>query len=139
MGIGLSKASDYAILTVGYLSSLEQGKVISKAEIANALLLPLEFLSKILQTLVKAGIISSVKGVRGGYRLEKNPQMLSFLEVIEAVDGKFIMVDCLSSKEIVCGREKLCQTIIGKMIKIELGITNILKNTNFKNIEVPVD
>lgn len=138
MGIGISKASDYAILTIAYFSSQSEGKINSKSDIARNLLLPEEFLSKILQKLTKAGIISSVKGVKGGYRLIKTPYLLTFLEVIEAVDGKFTMVKCLSENEIECGRKRLCESIVGKMIKVEMGIVNVLQNANFNNITVPI-
>jgi Rrf2 family protein len=51
--------------------------------------MPERFLLQILRSLVTNGILSSTRGVDGGYTLERSPQDISLLEIIEAIEGPF--------------------------------------------------
>jgi len=137
--MGISKASDYAILIIAYFASLNEGSIRSKSAIAKDLSLPEEFLSKILQRLTKAGFIISIKGVNGGYRLIEFPCRLTFLDVIEAIDGKINIVECLSDDFKSCKRHNLCVNIIAKMSSVNAGIVDVLRKTTFTNISIPVN
>ena len=55
------------------------------------------YLSKILTKLVKAGLILSTPGVNGGYRLLKSPEQITFLEIIQAVEGQEALLKCFMS------------------------------------------
>jgi len=52
--------------------------------------MPERFLLQILRSLVTHGILKSTRGVEGGYRLDRNPEEISLLELIEAVDGPVV-------------------------------------------------
>lgn len=52
------------------------------------------YLSKILTKLVKVGMIESIKGVHGGYRLKRNWGNISFLDIIHAIEGSTSLFDC---------------------------------------------
>ncbi|MCH7612004.1 MAG: Rrf2 family transcriptional regulator [Candidatus Marinimicrobia bacterium] len=136
--MGISKASDYAILIMAYFSSQPEGTIRSKSGIAKDLSLPGEYLSKILQKLTKSGMIISIKGVKGGYRLKEFPCQLTFLDVIESIDGKINIVECLSEDFKGCRRQNICMSLIKKMSLVNAGITNVLRNTTFTDISVPV-
>ncbi len=56
------------------------------------------YLSKILTKLVKAGLILSTPGVNGGYRLLKSPEQITFLEIIQAVEGQEALLKCFMSE-----------------------------------------
>lgn len=136
--MGISKACDYAILIIAYFSTQPKGTIKSKSGIANDLSLPEEYLSKILQKLAKTEIIISIKGVKGGYRLKEFPCELTFLDVIESIDGKINIVECLSDDFKGCERQNICMSLIKKMSLVNAGITNVLRNTTFTDISVPV-
>jgi Rrf2 family protein len=57
------------------------------------------YLSKIFTKLSKAGIVSSVPGVKGGYRLAKSPEEISFWDVTEAVEGAKPIFQCKNIKD----------------------------------------
>ncbi len=57
------------------------------------------FLSKVFGKLSKAGIVSSVPGVKGGYRLSKSPEDISFWDVVEAVEGPKPIFQCKNIKD----------------------------------------
>ncbi|MET3322385.1 UNVERIFIED_ORG: Rrf2 family protein [Peribacillus simplex] len=61
--------------------------------------LPETFLSKVFGKLSKAGIVSSVPGVKGGYRLSKSPEEISFWDVIEAIEGPKPIFQCKNIKD----------------------------------------
>jgi Rrf2 family protein len=84
----LSKSCEYAIRGVAYIAlNSEEDKRIGIKEIADELDLPAPFLAKILQTLVKAKILTSIKGPNGGFLLNRNPQKVTLLDVVEIIDG----------------------------------------------------
>src|SRR5262245_39001868 len=85
----LTRASSYAIHAIVHIASQDEhnGKTLASHDIAKARKIPERFLLKVLKPLVSAGLLYSVKGPNGGYRLAKQPKEITILEVIEAVDG----------------------------------------------------
>ncbi|MBC8401551.1 MAG: Rrf2 family transcriptional regulator [Candidatus Marinimicrobia bacterium] len=132
--LGISKAADYSILVVGFLAAQSSECVHTKETLANELNLPSEFLSKVLQKLVKAEIVESVKGLHGGYRLLKIPAEITLREVIEVMEGPPHMVNCLKDDFIDCGRQQICHPIIEKMQAVENQVTAILEKINFTEL-----
>lgn len=82
----VTREADYAIRTVVYLSREEERKA-NVTEIARAMHIPKSFLAKILQRLVRNGILSSTRGVMGGFRLARKPAEISLLDIMEAIQG----------------------------------------------------
>ena len=94
----ISRSTGYALLAVGYIAKnqKEQGIVLSQ-RIAKAYKIPLEYLLKILQQLVRANVLRSKRGPRGGFTLAKPPKKITMLQIVEAVDGP--MISQLNLKE----------------------------------------
>jgi Rrf2 family protein len=63
-------------------------------EIAENQEIPRHFLSKILQQLVKAGLLESMKGPNGGFKLSKKPEKITLLHIIKAIDGLEVFTQC---------------------------------------------
>jgi Rrf2 family protein len=84
-----SHKTDYALTAVRYLAGLRKGEVASITRIARECGIPREFLAKVLRYLVRAGVLKAIQGVSGGYELAKPAQKITFMEVVEAVDGKW--------------------------------------------------
>lgn len=57
------------------------------------------FVAKIFPKLEKAGIVAASEGVRGGYRLARAPQDISFLQIVDAIEGKKPLFDCQEVRE----------------------------------------
>jgi len=98
----LSRKSDYATRAVRFISNLPKGKLGSINRISDAEQIPREFLAKILKDLTRAGILVSYQGVTGGYRLSKEPKEVTFLDVIEAIDGPLHLNLCTENKGGAC-------------------------------------
>jgi Rrf2 family protein len=83
----LTHAVSYGIHAIVHIASNKAGTPQASHDIARAHKIPERFLLKILKPMVSAGLLHSVKGPHGGYRLAKSPGQITLLEVIEAVDG----------------------------------------------------
>ena len=103
----LTRAGEYAVRCVLYLSSQGQGVVCNRKKIAEAMDIPDPFLGKIAQQLARAGLIEIVQGSKGGLRLVASPEAISLLEVVEAVIGEIFLNDCLMRPE-SCNRSNTC-------------------------------
>ncbi|HON90661.1 MAG TPA: Rrf2 family transcriptional regulator [Sedimentisphaerales bacterium] len=83
----VSRSTGYALLAVGYIAKHQGDGVVLSQDISKQYDIPLEYLLKILQQLVRANVLRSKRGPRGGFSLAKTPNKITMLEVIEAVDG----------------------------------------------------
>src|SRR5262245_39265874 len=91
----LSKKSDYALMAMKHLTlRADKGASASAREMSEAYDIPLELLAKVLQRLVRAKLLVSVQGTRGGYRLGKPSTAISVADVIQAVDGPVTVTAC---------------------------------------------
>jgi Rrf2 family nitric oxide-sensitive transcriptional repressor len=86
VGYGLfSRTVEYALRAAVFLAS-RHGEPSTTEEVAKRTLVPAPYLAKILQGLAKAGIVRSQRGVGGGVSLAKDPDELTILEVVNAVE-----------------------------------------------------
>ncbi len=95
----ISRKIDYGLRAMIYLASIPSDRVAPFREIAKGMDTPEDFLAKILKTLANQGLVKSTRGARGGYRLAKPAREISFLDVIEAVEGPVTINICLEGKE----------------------------------------
>jgi Rrf2 family protein len=104
----LSKKSDYALIAMAHLAVRPDGEASSSArEISEAYAIPLELLAKILQRLVRAKLLVSVQGTRGGYRLARAASSISVADVIQSVDGPVTVTAC-SPDDHACDQYGTC-------------------------------
>lgn len=89
-----SQATNYALHTMMYFVALPLGKTIGVQQLAEFQELSPTYLSKILTKLVKASLIESTPGAHGGYRLMRNKEDISFLDVIHAIEGTASLFHC---------------------------------------------
>lgn len=106
----ISRKIDYGLRAMIYLSSLPSGSVVPFREIARQMEVPEDFLAKILKTLVDQGLVKSARGPHGGYALGRSPVDISFLDVIEAVEGPIALNVCLDGDD-TCGRSSTCTMV----------------------------
>ena len=92
----LTKKADYGLIAVKHLAMSSRTGTASAKEIADAYGIPLPLLAKILQKLTKTGLLVSAAGSSGGYKLARQSQKISALEVIHAIDGPIILTACFT-------------------------------------------
>lgn len=86
----ISRSTGYALLAVGYIANHQEQKIILSQSISKKYDIPLEYLLKILQQLVKTNVLRSKRGPRGGFSLARPAKKITLLNIIEAVDGPMI-------------------------------------------------
>jgi len=130
----LSRKSDYALRAVMHFASLPKGQLASIGAVAKAQAIPREFLAKILKDLTWAGILISYQGVTGGYKLAKAPKDVSFLQVIEAMDGPLTLNLCVEGDK-CCDHYKNCR-MRDFWIKEQDYLKKTLSRANFAKYKV---
>ncbi len=92
----ITHQADYAVRTILYLSRLEANQRVSTSEIAAFNHIPPSFLTKIISQLAIAGLIHTSRGARGGVWLARQPQAISLLDVLIAIDGNLALNQCVA-------------------------------------------
>lgn len=103
--IRLSKKGDYAVFLMGHLvqrgacpssdgPAAEDVPVVSAQEIAEQTGMPKSIAANLLKELTRAGLLASVRGIHGGYRLALPPERISVGAILEVVEGPLLLVDC---------------------------------------------
>lgn len=103
----ISKTSEYALRAVIYLAQQDTDAPTRAGEIAQALGLPANYLSKILHLLARAGVLSSERGPRGGFRLGREASEIPLAAVIEPFDSLARRRFCLLGRP-ECSDESSC-------------------------------
>ena len=103
----ITRATEYAIRAILYMSRQPVGEIIYKKDICKAQEITPAFLTKIFQPLIKEGIVGSQRGVGGGFYLAKNPAEITLLDIINSQEGPVYLNQCLVA-EGACEREFFC-------------------------------
>jgi len=83
----ISRSTGYALLAVGYIAKHHEQGIILSHSISKEYNIPLEYLLKIMQQLVRVNVLRSKRGPRGGFSLAKPTKKITMLQIVEAVDG----------------------------------------------------
>ncbi|MFI8685901.1 Rrf2 family transcriptional regulator [Rossellomorea sp. NPDC077527] len=122
-----SKATNYALHTMLSLVTASSVEPIGVQKLAESQGVSTTYLSKILTKLVKAGLIESISGAHGGYRLSRQKADITFLDIIYAIEGTASLFEC----DFIHGEECLIQT---EMKKAEEKMKQHLKEINLVDI-----
>ena len=105
----LSRKSDYALRAVIFLAGLSPERYGRVSEIAKAKDIPQAFLAQILPLLANRGVVKSQQGAHGGYSLARTPTQITFLDVIEAVEGPLRLNKCTGEQHEDCSILESCE------------------------------
>jgi FeS assembly SUF system regulator len=100
----ISRLTDYATVI---LANLAGGSLTSAAEIAQRTRIGLPTVSKLLKELQRAGLVHSVRGAHGGYRLARPASSINAAQIIDAVEGPVALTECAGAAS-SCGIEATC-------------------------------
>jgi Rrf2 family protein len=109
--MNVGRRVDYAVRALSYLAAQPLERLVCRAEIQQSQGIPPHFLSKILRTLVATGLLTSVPGARGGFRLGRPAREITLREVYESVEGPLSLIDCVDRREDFCCFAPVCTQI----------------------------
>lgn len=124
--VKFSKKIEYSLIALRYISGAKD-EVITAKEISNKYNIPHELLAKILQKLKKENILTSNQGVNGGYKLSKPLTEISLSELIDKIEGKTAIVECLHTDNISECYISDCCSIKDPINKMQIELENLLK------------
>lgn len=98
----ISKKADYAVFLLGaiarqgaYPGGPAGAAVVSAQEVAQQAGLNKSVVANLLKEFARHGLLDSVRGLKGGYRLARVPAAITLADILEVVEGRFTLVDCV--------------------------------------------
>ncbi len=129
----LTKKIDYGLMAIAYIAWNHGERVVNTKEIAEAYSIPVELLAKILQRMVKGGLITSLSGPKGGYSLSTSPSDITVARIIEAVEGNINILNCSEEESSKCYQFDRC-SIRTPMQRLEHRIVDMLNKTTLEEL-----
>ena len=106
--IRLTRLTDYGIVLMSHLAAYGDRRW-NAAELAADTQLPAPTVSKILKLLVRADLLDSHRGVKGGYSLARSSAEISVVDIIDALDGPIALTECADETGDDCSYEAVCR------------------------------
>ena len=127
----LTKTVEYALISINYIEKNAEDKPIPSKLISSHFSIPEDLLAKILQKLARSGILKSIRGPHGGYKLNNSTKDINLIDFIELLEGPVGIVDCTVDKD--CSLLDYCN--IRKPIRlINNNIRTVLEKTALSDI-----
>ena len=118
----ISRSVSYALVAVGYVAENGEDGPVLAARVSKEYGIPLEYLLKIMQQLVRANVLKSKRGPRGGFSLAHSAKDISMLQIIEAVSGplmdQLFLAEQTHSAGFSLKMESACKEAIEKATEI---------------------
>jgi Rrf2 family protein len=130
-------------------SNVAEAPPVALSAIAEAEMLPLAYLEHLVAKLREAGLVASVRGAHGGYRLARPATEIEMLEVVQALEGPIAPMECFHTERegrVLCSHETDDATCATKLLwmRVQGGVTGALAGTSlaelveFSDREAPV-
>lgn len=128
----LSKMTDYAVVILADMAA-RNGEKVSAAAIAVSTKLPEPTVSKILKALARHNIVSSTRGMNGGYSLGRQPEDINMAHVIAATDGPIVLTSCVNQSTECCDRSHSC-SMKGQWNPVNRAMQTALENVSLQQM-----
>jgi len=128
----LSKKADYALIAVRHLATHRNQPSLSASDIAQLYGISAPLLQKVLQRLAKHGVVTARHGSSGGYQLARDPNDISALDVINAVDGPMVITSCVTSHG-NCDQSLTC-TVREPLRRVNESIAQVLRSVTISQM-----
>ncbi|MFC2061931.1 RrF2 family transcriptional regulator [Elusimicrobiota bacterium] len=128
----LTTKGRYAVRCMLHLALNNSGRTVPVSKIAQHDTISSNYVEQLFLMLNKKGLIESVRGRNGGYRLAEKPENISMAKIIEVVEGPIVTVECSSEKK-KCKRYSSCDT---KYLweAVSERVKNVLDDINLKDL-----
>jgi Rrf2 family protein len=128
----LSKKADYGLIAMKHLANHRQEHACSANEIAEQYGISATLMAKVLQRLAKQGLVAAKHGSTGGYQLARQPDKVSALEVLTAIDGPVLITSCVTSHG-NCDATERC-SVKEPLQRVNESILNVLNTVTIAHL-----
>ena len=133
--IRITRETDYGIVLASFLAR-HRDRAYSAADLAKHQRLPLPMVSKILKTLTRTGLLTSQRGVKGGYSLSRSPEAISAADIIDALEGPIAMTECTDETLATCIHQGHC-SVSGHWQRINHALREALERISLLELSRP--
>lgn len=130
----LSKMTDYAVVMMGHMGQ-STGHVFAATQIADETGVPQPTVSKLLKELARGGLLTSIRGAAGGYRLDRTPEQITVAEIVQALEGPIALTACVDGADDSCNVESFCG-MRGNWNKVNNAIRTALESVTLADMAV---
>lgn len=130
----MGKLTDYGIVLMSYMAAHRQVQH-SAHHLADAVLMPLPTVRKVLKALSAGGLLDSERGAQGGYSLNRSAEMISVAQIITAIEGPIALTECVSEHS-HCEQEPHC-AVQTNWTQINNAVFHALDEVKLSNMTVP--
>ncbi len=127
----ITRLTDYATVVLSHMAQ-DAKSLFSSKKLASELGLGIPTVSKILKLLAAAGLVSSVRGAEGGYRLARSAADIAITDIIEALEGPLAMTECALHED-SCEQSSSCH-LSTSWQSISQGISDILRQISLADM-----
>lgn len=129
----ISAKGRYAIELMVDLALYDNGEPISAKDIAKREQISTKYLEQVISMLQKAGLVKSIRGAQGGYRLKRKPEEYSIGSILRVTEGDLAPVNCIEEGDTDCARKATCSTI-NFWQKLNDAINGVVDNTTLADL-----
>ena len=124
--------TDYAVVLLADMAG-RNGELVNATTLAETTKLPEPTVSKILKTLARHNIVTSTRGMNGGYALGRRPEEINMAHVIAATDGPIALTACVDQSNECCDRASAC-SMKGQWNPANKAMQSALENVSLQQM-----
>ena len=103
----ITKQADYGIVLLTRMAA-DPERLFTASELAAEAGLPHPIVSKVLKLLVRGGVLSSYRGVKGGYTLDRSAEEITVFDIVTVLEGPIAITECIDDSPSECSQEPHC-------------------------------
>lgn len=131
----LSRMADYAVVLMTHMAA-DPGRNFTAQGLADRSHLPQPTVAKVMARLARGGLLRSLRGVKGGYGLAREPAAIVVADIVGLMDGPIALTDCLSGGAVICGVQHNCPSRAG-VEKVNAILRDALSSVTLEDLAAP--
>ena len=135
--VRLGKLTDYGLVLMTLFARGDGLPLRTARDLALESRLPLSTVSKLLKQLLQSGLLTSHRGIKGGYILARNPREISVIEIISAIEGPMALTECSTDVTGLCNLESYCPIKSNQQI-INQAVRGVLDKITLSDLVHPM-
>lgn len=134
--IRLNALTDYAVVILAQMTR-DPARLVTATQLAEETAVPAPTVAKVLKELAREGVLKSHRGVNGGYVLAGQPEEITVLQIIRALEGPVALTSCVDGSLSDCDVESLCP-MRGNWDKVNLAVSSALGSVTLADMAMPM-
>jgi FeS assembly SUF system regulator len=135
--VRLGKLTDYGLVLMTCMARAEDAPLRTARDLAIESKLPLATVSKVLKQLLGSGLLTSHRGIKGGYLLARGPQEISVIDIVAALEGPMALTECSADVTGLCNIESCCPIKTNQQI-INRAVRGVLEKVTLSDLMQPL-